>query len=219
MVSLPPEEAHHALHVLRLKPGAAIQLFDGGGRAMTASVESVGRKDVHVSILSSHRVQRPAKRVTLLQASLNREKSVEAVIRHSVEVGVDQFCFFRAGHSERAPHLSGKWFRAAVEACKQCGRLWIPRLSAYGSLTMALNDVPRPLYIATTQGPYDDLPEKIDGPETTLMVGPEGDFTQEERTLAKEAGAKAISLGDAVYRSEIAAMLGVYLLRHRMGAW
>ncbi|MCL4218266.1 MAG: 16S rRNA (uracil(1498)-N(3))-methyltransferase [Candidatus Hydrogenedentes bacterium] len=218
-VSLPPDEAHHALHVLRLKPGAAIHLFDGRGRAMTATVESVGRKDVDVAIQSSLRTERPAKRVTLLQAGLNREKSMEAVIRHGVETGVDQFWFFRGGHSERTPRLSGKWFRAAVEACKQCGRLWIPNLSAYSSLAMALETAPRPLYIATIEGPHEELPERIDAPETTLMVGPEGDFTEEELTMAKEAGAKAISLGDAVYRSEIAAMLGVYLLRYKMGAW
>lgn len=213
------EEAHHALHVVRARPGDPVALFDGQGREWLGTVESAGRRDVRIRIEYCKEHPQPPWRVTLVQAWLHREKSIEELIRRCTEIGVTRFLFFGAARSEGSPRVRTKWSRIAVESCKQCGRLWMPTFEAVPALPDALATLTCPLLIATADIPAVPIRDAVGGAEAALVVGPEGDFTSEELQIAQSAGAKAISLGSTTFRAEVAAMLGATLVLYEMGGF
>ncbi|HNR33374.1 MAG TPA: RsmE family RNA methyltransferase [Candidatus Hydrogenedentes bacterium] len=216
-VALPPEEARHALKVLRLRVGDRVALLDGQGRELVGAVARMDRRDVVVAVEEERRAPRPAPAVTLAQAWLHQDKAVELLVRIGTELGVDRFLFFRADRSERAPRVNPKWDRIGVEACKQCGRLWLPEFVVAPSLAEVLRDASGDLIVAAIEGPPVPLARALSGAEVTLLIGPEGDFTPEEIRAALERGARPISLGTTTFRAETAAIVAATLVQHHLG--
>lgn len=217
-LTLPTEESHHALHVVRVREGDTVEVFDGAGNEAHAVVRSAGRKDVTLTVLGRRTVAPLKTRLTIVQAALHREDAVEELIRRGTELGVAAFRFFPATHSERPPKPKEKWKRYAVDACKQSRRAWLPRIETAGSLEAALKESFETILIATPHGEARPLRGVLrEGNDIALIVGPEGDFTDEEVELALNAGAIPISFGAATYRSEVAAILGATLILYERG--
>lgn len=214
---MPPEEAHHALHVARVGKGDRVVLFDGCGRELEGEVKSATRREVFVEIKEVRQAPAPRRRVTLAQAVLNREKNMESLIQHGTELGVVGFVFFRAGHSERLPRSTDKWRRTAIETCKQCGRSWLPTFEVVESLEVVLDRAKGPVLIATKDAAPVALSDVLDGDDACVVVGPEGDFTDAELRMALDRGAKPIFLGPLTYRSEVAAGLAAALILYELG--
>jgi len=222
-IPLPFEEAHHALHVVRVKAGDRVVLFDGQGREIEGLVSRATHREVVIAPETERRIPPPAVKLTLLQAWLLREKSIEYLIQHGTEIGISHFCFFRGKYSEKAPRPNPKWLQYAIEACKQCGRAWLPTFEVASDLEAALNLVRGPLLLAAQSLPPIPISQALrESRKTseivTLLVGPEGDFAPEELQLASDNGAVPISLGSATYRSEVAATLAATLILYELGA-
>ena len=218
LVNLSPDEAHHALRVLRVRPGDGVELFDGRGNAWSATVAQTTRTDVTVEITGGNFTPRPAPELVLAQAWLHRESVMDDLIREVTVLGVAGICFFRAAHSEKVPKSSSKWNRLMVEACKQCGRRWLPEITIQPSLAAARATFPAARWVvAAMEGPHVPL-SAVEGGETVVYaVGPEGDFSPAELSALREGGALCVSLGDYTLRSEAAAMAGVTLIQHHLG--
>ncbi|MCC6153101.1 MAG: 16S rRNA (uracil(1498)-N(3))-methyltransferase, partial [Candidatus Hydrogenedentes bacterium] len=145
--ALTDHEAHHALHVVRLRAGDAIEVFDGAGREWDATVTTTTRHDVRIDLGELREHPAPHVPVTLFQAWLHRDKAIEELIRHGTEIGFARFVFFRSQHSERAPRTNDKWLRTAIEACKQCRRVWLPTFETADSLEAAIKMVTGPAIV------------------------------------------------------------------------
>lgn len=216
-VSLTDDEAHHALHVARVRQGEAVDVFDGAGTVGEGTVVHTARHEVTLSVDTVHVVPRPATRLTIIQGALNREAATESLIRRGTELGVACFRFFKSDHSERAPRIKDKWTRIAIEACKQCRRPWLPQFETAASLREAITGPFSALLLATASHDAVSLRHSLRGHEIALIVGPEGDFSQEEINEARAKGAAAISFGDATFRSEVAATIGATLILYEQG--
>ncbi len=208
VVALPQEEAHHALKVLRVRPGDAVVLFDGLGREWPGAVAAATRHDVQVSITEARLTQPPPWALTLCVAWLKREKALEFTVRHGTEMGVTRFLFWRARHSERSGPVDDKWRRLAIETCKQCGRPWLPEFAACNDLEAALNGTRGTVLAALLERTPVPLAQAVGTNEASLVVGPEGDFTPAERDLLEQRRVVPISLGPSTFRSEMAAVVG-----------
>ncbi len=216
-IVLPEEEARHALRVARLRHGARVVLFDGRGRELTGTLCPEGRRDATVLIESEHAVPRPSPTLTIAPAWLHRDKPVEELIRRGTELGVDRFLFFPSARSERPPKPRGKWLRVAIEAGKQCGSLWLPEFMMMDGLDAVLAEARGDVLIADMRGAPHPLSECLTGADAILLVGPEGDFTDDELRLSREKGAKSIGLGQHTFRSEVAAVVGATLISYEWG--
>lgn len=217
-IRLDGTEAHHALHVIRVKGGDAVQCFDGQGTEVEGVVTGVERAAVTVEPTSVEQAPKPRIRLTLAQAWLHREKSVEELIKRGTELGVTRFAFFRGDHSERAPKPSDKWTKWAIESCKQCGRSWLPEFTVAETLAGVFGANDSPALIATQHKQPVPLRDAVNGDSATLIVGPEGDLSEDELALAEARGARPVSLGEATLRSEVAAAALVTLTLYEMGA-
>ena len=217
-ITLSREESHHAMRVVRTRVGDDVALFDGQGGEWTGQVAGLSRNEVSIDVASARYESRPNPAVTLIQAWLHRDKLLDEIVRQSTVLGAAEICFFRGDHSEKKPKRSDKWERLAIKACKQCGRLWLPRLTVSDSLSEALAAHGRQhILIAQMDGPHVPIVEAVNGESVAYLVGPEGDFSVSELDQAAAAGAKAISLGDCTYRAEMAAMVGLTLIQHHLG--
>ena len=213
-VLLTDEEAHHALRVVRVQTGDRVCLFDGQGREADAVVSSASKREVSMEVRALRVLEPPRHRLVLLQAWLHREKGIEFVIEHGTEVGVSKFVFFRARRSERVPKVHPRWEKLAIEACKQCGRLWLPEFECANNLEDALRLAEGTVLLATKDIDPSHLSQRLGDGDATIVIGPEGDFSEEELHQVTEHGGSAISLGKATYRSEMAALLAAALVKY-----
>src|SRR5207245_3669329 len=124
--------AHHALHVLRVRAGDDITLFNGRGGEYAARIASIDRLKVLVELLAHRAIERePPLRMALAQGISSGER-MDFTVRKSVELGVAEIRPVLAAASvarpkgERAAARHAHWQKIAIAACEQCGRNRVP---------------------------------------------------------------------------------------------
>lgn len=216
-ITLSGDEGHHATRVIRVQQGERVVLIDGVGREITGTVAEASRREVVVTPEQERRVPPPQIQLTLIHGWLHKDKAIESLIEHGTELGVHRFVFFRAQRSERPVNVTKRWNRIALEACKQCGRLWMPQFEAAPSLLDAVRPSHDSLLIATRDLDPVPLRKALAGKTIALAVGPEGDFTGEELRLLAGHGGVPVSLGSTTFRAERAGILGAALILYETG--
>lgn len=218
-VELSKEEAHHALHVLRVREGDDATLFDGAGRWAEGRVCETTKRMVAVDVGAPEQDTESPVRLTLAQAALNHERNQETIVRRGTELGVAAFVFFRGAHSERAPKVRDKWMRHAVESCKQCGRNRLPSFAIAESIDAVLRGNYDHVLVATQAVEPQPIPLAAgDTGSVLLLIGPEGDLSRDEVERVLAAGGAPISLGPYTLRSEVAATVAMALVQYSLGA-
>lgn len=216
-IPLPPEEAHHALRVARLKPGDEVSIFNGRGDEISGVLAPTGKRDVFVEVREHTYCPPPPVAVTVALGGLHQDKAQQEVVRRAVEAGVSRVCFWRADHSQRPMTVQDRWTRAAVEACKQCGRSHLPVIDTAPSLEVFLESCPGPGIIGLIEADPNAVATIDVSASLAIVVGPEGDFSARERGIAAVFGLNPVSLGNHVYRSETAAGILMTLVAHQLG--
>jgi 16S rRNA (uracil1498-N3)-methyltransferase len=225
-------EAHHALRVLRVKYGEMVAVLDGIGNEFLCTVDHCSRDAVTFSVSLKNFTTSPPCPVTLLVA-VPKGKIIEDIIQKSVELGVHRIVPLLtervATHldADAAADKRDKWQHVAVEAIKQCGAVWLPKietpvtigqllarperfeLSLVGSLQTERRH-PRKCFEAF-QAQHGRRPQSA-----AVWIGPEGDFTLEELQAIQNAGAQPISLGKLVLRVETAAVYCLSILNYEL---
>jgi 16S rRNA (uracil1498-N3)-methyltransferase len=227
-------EAHHALHVLRLKHGELVTVLDGIGNEFMCAVESSSRNIVTLSVSLKNFVPGPPCAITLLQA-LPKGKIIESIIQKSVELGAQRIVPILSERvvtqldNENAENKRDKWQNVAIEAIKQCGAAWLPKietpltieqflahkekfdLSFVGSLQKERRH-PREA-LREFESKHGRLPQSVG-----VWIGPEGDFTLEELKMIQNSGALPISLGNLVLRVETAAIYCLSIMNYELNS-
>lgn len=225
-------EAHHALQVLRLKHGELVTVLDGVGNTFVCTVENAARGSVTLAISLKNFAPPPPCRVTLMQA-VPKGKIIESIIQKAVELGAHRIVPVLSDRvitqldDDDAAGKREKWQTVAIEAIKQCGAVWLPRvetpvalkpllarpekfdLSLVGALQKERR-VPRDI-LREYQASHGRAPQNI-----AVWIGPEGDFTTEELAAIQAAGALPISLGPLVLRVETAAIYCLSVLNYEL---
>jgi 16S rRNA (uracil1498-N3)-methyltransferase len=154
-------EAHHALHVLRLRRGEKVVLLDGVGGEYLCQIETVRRDRLELRTLEQRTHPALPWQLTLCQA-LPKGKLIEAIIQKATELGVTGIVpviserVITALDERVAAARQSKWQAVAVEAIKQCGCPWLPVVEQPGSLRDFLRNsrlVTKRQQAAALQGP------------------------------------------------------------------
>lgn len=227
---LPPEAAHHATRVLRLRTGAAVQLFDGQGNALDAVITEIAGKRVVLGKLSPCSGEpRPPLRIVLAQALSSSEK-MDWIVQKATELGVAEIQPLNTERSvaklspERIARRLEHWRLVAISACEQCGRNSLPEINAPLDIMAWLQQM-RTLSTEGTAAKFILLPqgaatlheqEKPAG-AAVLLIGAEGGFTPSESDSALQCGFTPIRMGPRVLRTETAAIAGLTALQTLWG--
>lgn len=227
-ITLPPDEAKHALTVCRLKRGERLSIGDGTGNVYDCEVANVGRGKLTASIVKAHRRQgEPLVSVTLA-AGVGKPATFDWIVEKSVELGVARVVPVRCSHSvaglddpASAKRKVSRWRRLGLSAMKQSMRSVWPPVSDVITVEAAcgLIEDHQMAFIADPEGERLVFATQTNRQITNalLFVGPEAGFTDEERHMFINAGAVPFTLGDRRLRAETAAIVSLTLLMRELG--
>jgi 16S rRNA (uracil1498-N3)-methyltransferase len=226
-------EAHHARDVLRMRVGERLVLFNGRGREITAEIIHLEGDEIELRKLHEAESSQLQCRIVLAQA-IPKGKNMDLIVQKAVEIGAAEIVPIVSDRtivqvaSDSAVQKQSKWQQIAVEAAKQCGQNWLPRLHTPTKLSeflSAAGDSFDLQLIGSLQPGAQHLKQILAGylrehegpPRSVLMlVGPEGDFTPAELALARRYGCQPITLGPIILRVETAAMYCLSILSYEL---
>jgi 16S rRNA (uracil1498-N3)-methyltransferase len=227
-VELSDDEARHLARVLRLKPGATVEIFDGQGQMAAACVEDVAPRRTTVRITGPGSAAREAAvKLTLAQALLKSDK-MDRVIRDAVMLGAAAIQPFVSKRTEvpRMALRSGirleRWDRTVVASVKQCGRAVVPPVLAplgFGELLSRDTKQPRLMLVepgGVAPGALADLRslEESRPSGVLVLIGPEGGWDPSEIEQAAAAGVTLVSLGSRTLRADAAGAAAIVVLQY-----
>ena len=214
---LPPEEAAHALKVLRLQTGDSLTLTDGKGSFYQATISAATGKRCLVNVVEH--IPRPSLWSGHLHIAVAPTKNMdrnEWLAEKATEIGVDELTFLCCHYSERKVMKSERIEKILISAMKQSLKARLPKLNTMVSFNDFVRH-PRPgqKFIAHCHEGYKPMLKEIllPGGDATVLIGPEGDFSPEEVGVAETCGCQAVSLGCSRLRTETAALVACHLLQ------
>lgn len=228
-LALDAGETHHALDVLRMKAGERATVFDGAGSEATVELTRAEKGSVMLRKLQLSKTPPLPCELTLGQA-IPKGKNMDLIIEKATELGaatiaplLSERTVVRADADE-ALSKREKWQRVAIEAAKQCGQNWLPRVTKPASpkeffgqgerydLALVASLQPGAASIKKVLADFGVRPPK----KVLVLVGPEGDFTPAEMNLARNFGCQPITLGPIILRTETAAIYCLSVLGHEL---
>jgi len=215
-IPLDAAEAHHATHVLRLKTGDEVELFDGNGTLAHGVLYPAGRRDVLVRVETRVTCPPPAPPAIHLAFAAPKGKRLDWLMEKATELGaasLQQVIFDRSGPAaRRTPETKrAKLLAHCISAARQCGLNFLPELPAAETLAQVLARRDDSLkFLGDTSGDTVRLAEALKGAPppkpVLLLVGPEGGLTGPERNNAIDAGFIPVSIARTTLRVETAAV-------------
>jgi 16S rRNA (uracil1498-N3)-methyltransferase len=223
---LPEEAAHHAVHVLRVRAGDEITLFNGQGGEYAARVAAVERLRLTADLLEHRAIERePPLHIVLLQGVSSGER-MDFTIRKAVELGAAEIRPVLAAASvarpkgERAAARQAHWRKVAIAACEQCGRNRLPQVHALMPAAEyqeeESGEKSRVLLSPRAELRFSEACKSV-RQRVILAAGPEAGFNAREEARFLDAGFVPAKLGPRVLRTETAALAALAALNALRG--
>jgi 16S rRNA (uracil1498-N3)-methyltransferase len=228
-------QSHHALHVLRLAPGSAVELFDGRGAQAAGRIESINKGLVNVSVEQTPVCSPRSAPCVDLAFSVPKGKRLDWLLEKATELGAAALLPVicrrsMAGQDELSDNKRERWLGHCIAAAKQSGTNYLPEIAPPADLPAILNSLGRPdcpylhkfvgMVPATAAGAaaspsaaevFQRAPSVSDGaagasPRILVLVGPEGGFADDEASAIIAADFSPMRLGHTTLRIETAAI-------------
>ncbi|MCE5178323.1 MAG: 16S rRNA (uracil(1498)-N(3))-methyltransferase [Porphyromonadaceae bacterium] len=213
---LPPQESQHCVKVLRMREGDTLTVTDGQGYFYECVLTEAHPK--HCIVRIEHRTEMAKNRDFLLQIGFAPTKQMERnewFVEKAVEIGIDRFTPLLSSYSERKELKKERLEKIAVSAMKQSQQAFRP---AIDELIPFTDLVTRPFEGRKFIAHCHDLPKKPlaqtyrKGENAVILIGPEGDFSQEEIGNALANGFEPVSLGQTRLRTETACLVATHTI-------
>lgn len=203
------DEAHHMMHVLRMGEGDQVELFDGQGGVAPAVISFTSKRETRVLPGQIERHNLPDRNFHLAVAPTKNQDRIEWLAEKACEIGIRSFIPVLCRHSERKHVNMDRIRKVVLSATRQSGGFWLPECPEPITFESLIhNRPPGAAFIAHCRGgeraPLMRIAEVDDA---LVLIGPEGDFHEEEVALAMESGFNPLSLGDKRLRTETAALV------------
>jgi len=225
-------EAHHALSVVRIREGERVVVLNGAGDEFLCEVQRADRREVALKVLQKNAIPALPCEVTLAQA-VTKGKTMEWIVQKAAELGAHRVLPILSERTvarldaDDGGNKVGKWEATAIEAIKQCGSAWLPRIEPPQTpqAFLARNEKFDLSLIASLQSDarhpreyfHSFLAEQQRRPKSVCVwVGPEGDFTPSEVNAVRAGGALPITLGQLVLRSETASIYCLSVINYEL---
>ncbi|MFZ3002611.1 MAG: 16S rRNA (uracil(1498)-N(3))-methyltransferase [Undibacterium umbellatum] len=225
IINLPDEVAHHVF-VLRQNVGDNISIFNGEGGCYVATLTQVAKKNVQaeVKVFLPEECELPYS-LNLVQA-LPEASKMDWIVEKAMELGVSaiqplatQRCVVRLS-AERAEKKQAHWQGIIIAAAEQCGRNRLAHLSPVMNFNQWLEQQDmhqRILLTPRAEQSLADWSRHHPAQAVSLMVGPEGGYSDEEENLAIKHGVLALSIGPRILRTETAGLAAITILNAAWG--
>lgn len=221
---LPQDEAKHATRVLRLSQGDELLLMDGNGSFYRAEITVADNHRCLYRILEDMPQERAWEgHIHIAVAPTKLNDRTEWFAEKATEIGLDELSFLDCKFSERRVIKCERIDKILISAVKQSHKAWKPILNEMTPFERFVQQERKGdkfichCYNQEDIGEGKEKPLLMDvlrrGVETTVMVGPEGDFSIDEVRLALKNGYRSVSLGTSRLRTETAALVAVHMMQ------
>ncbi len=212
---LEDEEANHCARVLRKRPGDQIHIMDGRGRHYKAELTSSTSRRCDFVVTESRYFEPDPYMIQLAIAPTKSADRIEWMAEKCVELGLHRLTLLNCEHGERKRFRTDRLMKKMISAMKQSQQAYAPVLdSEMMNLETLISQSTENLEVMMAYiDPSAETPLLRDLPLTRdccLLIGPEGDFSENEITLARSKGVKMVSLGPHRLRTETAGMAAAY---------
>lgn len=212
---LSEEESQHCTKVLRLTEGEEIMVTDGNGHFFRSRITRAHHKRCAVEILEV--IDQAPDRDFKIHVAVAPTKNIDRIewfVEKAVEIGIDEITLLKCRYSERKDVKAERIRKIMISAMKQSLKATLPVLNEMMDFKSFMQrDLEGEKFIAHC---YKDQ-ERIflkdayhKGASATILIGPEGDFSEEEVAQAIDKGFSPVSLGTARLRTETAALVGCH---------
>ncbi len=218
-------DVNHMKNVLRMRCGEELVVSDGNNRRYRCAVDGYEEDKVFLRILEEKTVDTELSSRIYLFQGLPKQDKMELIVQKAVELGAYQIIPVSTRRSvvkldeKKAQKKAERWQQIAVSAAKQAGRGYIPEVAPVVSYRQA---VERAKELDVILIPYElergmratkEIIEAVrPGQSVAVFIGPEGGFEKDEVELAVSCGAKAVSLGRRILRTETAGLAALAVL-------
>jgi 16S rRNA (uracil1498-N3)-methyltransferase len=235
-LSITDEKAHYLLSVLRCRKGDHLIVFDGSGTCFMTVIKEARKREIFAEILETFSCNLESTLHSILVQGILKGEKMDIVIQKTTELGVNEIVPAVTERSQlRDTRRVKRWRKIAEEASRQSGRSVVPVvhepvelkkvLTSYASQSthqgfifyeeegMKLSEAVK---VFSTKGSKNPSPPVGEG-KLSVLIGPEGGFSREEVTFAKEKGFLVMSLGKRILKAETAAISAVTLVQYLFG--
>ena len=206
---LSEEESKHCIRVLRMQEGAAIQLVNGRGLEAHALLQDAHPKRCMLQITAV--VQHdPTPAVHIAMAPTKNMDRIEWFLEKATELGLTKLTLLNCEHNERKQVNTERLEKIAVAAMKQSKRFYLPVIEPMQRFSDYIAAQPTGYFGHCADGPKIKMSNLIAG--KPFLIGPEGDFSEQEIALAIKSGYEAVEMSAFRLRTETAALLATTAL-------
>ena len=222
IVVLNEENSKHAVQVLRMQNGEQLRLTDGFGNLYTAEISDAHKKKCTVNILERKFEDAPARQVSIAVSPVKNNSRFEWFLEKATEIGVAEIIPIICARTEKQHFRHDRMNGILISALLQSQQVWLPKLHEpmkYEKYIQSVQNKDAQKFIAHCEDQQKtSLRGKLSESSTlnlqpsTILIGPEGDFTKEEIVLALQNNFSPVALGDTRLRTETAALVAATLL-------
>ena len=221
-VPLGADQAHYLSGVMRLKPGAVIQVFNGRDGAWDAELLAASKRGGELRAIAQVAPQRDPPDLWLIFAPIKKART-DFIVEKAAEMGAARILPVQTDFTNSERIRQDRLQAHAVEAAEQCGGTFVPEVADLVPLARLLDnwDQTRRILWADESrvGPADALSGLARG-KWAVLIGPEGGFSPAEQKRLRDATfVSPISLGPRILRADTAAVAALTLFQAHLGDW
>jgi 16S rRNA (uracil1498-N3)-methyltransferase len=205
---LPEKESGHAIKVLRMNVGSRVNIVDGKGGLYYAEITEANPRRCRLKILNYQKELREKNyRLHIAIAPTKNIDRFEWFLEKATEIGIDEITPLLTSHSERKIIKPVRLQKILIAAMKQSQKANLPELNTLTAFNDFIkeNNIKQKFIAHCNKGHKPHLKDMIQkGSDVLILIGPEGDFSDEEIKNSLQAGFKEITLGNSRLRTETA---------------
>ncbi len=213
-VVLSGSEARHATGARRLEVGSRVCLFDGNGLVAVARIQTLGNRGRNPVLLLEEVARQSRPQVEWhLASALPKGDRQGVMLDMLTQLGVSSFTPLHCEYSvvKTSEKSLARFQRIVIESCKQSRRAFVPEIrSAVAPLELVINSQATVWFAHPGGNSPVQLAQLVQDTDKsrslTIMIGPEGGFSEHEVQVMQDRGAGMVSLGEAILRTETAAV-------------
>ncbi|HEV3221519.1 MAG TPA: RsmE family RNA methyltransferase [Puia sp.] len=209
--------SRHIVQVLRMKPGENLRLTDGKGLSATAVIREAHKRHSRVNIIDRKKKEPPRRSVQIGLSLLKNTSRFEWFLEKATELGISKIIPLKCERTEKQQFRMERLQGILESAMIQSQQVWMPVLSEPKNFPAFVEEVQADQkFIAHCEpGAKRKLSELINTNlgSQIILIGPEGDFTEEEIKCATQFKFLAVELGENRLRSETAAVAAAAVLK------
>ena len=211
------EESKHCVKVLRKTNGDEISVLDGKGQLYNCLITNASHKKCEFEITSTSSFEKHKRYRHIAIAPTKNNDRIEWFVEKATEIGIDEISFIACDHSERSNLKIDRIEKKAISAMKQSLKYYLPKLNSLVSFkefiaSQKASTNYKAIAYVDFENPVQLIDQLKDQESVVCLIGPEGDFSQQEVRLAQQEGFEKVALGNSRLRTETAGIVSCHLM-------